>query len=95
MISLRFECDWFMRDSSEPIIDGAKQSHSDPKSVSTLQLKMEMCFELNKCFSWKFLRADECYDYFQVYVYDLNVNKYEPLSEQSGRFNTWRWTTTL
>ena len=51
MISLRFECDWFMRDSSEPIIDGAKQSHSDPKSVSTLQLKMEMCFELNKCFS--------------------------------------------
>lgn len=32
---------------------------------------------------------------FQVYVYDLNVNKYEPLSEQSGRFNTWRWTTTL
>ena len=51
MISLRFACDWFMRDSSEPIIDGAKQSHSDPKSVSTLQLKMEMCFELNKCFS--------------------------------------------
>ena len=51
MISLRFECDWFMRDSSEPIIDEAKQSHSDPKSVSTLQLKMEMCFELNKCFS--------------------------------------------
>ena len=62
-ISLRFACDWFMRDSSESIIDGAKQSHSDPKSVSTLQLKMEMCFEFNKCFSWKFLRADECYDY--------------------------------
>ena len=24
---------------------------------------MEMCFELNTCFSWKFLRADERYDY--------------------------------
>ena len=23
----------------------------------------------------------------QVYVYDLNVNKYEPLCEQSGEFN--------
>ena len=52
-----------VRDSSEPIIDGAKQSHSDPTSVSTLQLKMEMCFELNTCFSWKFLRADERYNY--------------------------------
>ena len=24
---------------------------------------------------------------WQVYVYDLNVNKYEPLCEQSGEFN--------